>query len=105
MKSPVGGVKLARTLQDASAVPYFMWDEPMTLADLRQRLASGPPAERLRLLGKILREARDPDVWAFTSRQEVLALWPALRVHLGRRRPFWEFLLDRWREIDRRDRA
>jgi hypothetical protein len=37
----------------------------------RQRPDSGFQPERVRLLGKILRETRDMDVWKFTTPQEV----------------------------------
>jgi len=91
-------VLLSSALDDPSAVPYFHWDEPLTVAELRQRLRTGSPEERNRLLSKVLREARDTDVWKFTTPKEVLRLWPRLRLHLGRRRAFWDFLLHRWRE-------
>jgi hypothetical protein len=80
------------------AVPYFLWDEPMTIDQLRERLAQAPEEVRVRLLGKILREARDPDVWRFVTPADVVRLWPKLVRQLGRRRPFWEFLLARWQE-------
>jgi hypothetical protein len=86
-------------LDDPQAVPYFLWDAPMSVAELRSRLASAESPERLRLLGKILREARDTDVWRFTTPAEVATLWPQLQRHLGRRRAFWEFLLGRWRKL------
>jgi hypothetical protein len=70
----------------------------MTVSELRARLDRAEPAERVRLLGKILREARDPDVWRFTTLEEVVALWPQLERYLGRRRGFWQFLLERWQE-------
>ena len=92
------GVPLSTDLADPVAVPYFLWDEPMTVAELRARLWSAPETERLRLLGKILREARDTDVWRFTSPGEVASLWTALERHLGRRRGFWSFLLAQWKE-------
>jgi hypothetical protein len=95
------GVRLSLDLQDPDGVPYFLWDEPMPVAELRSRLSSGDEPERLRLLGKILREARDTDVWRFTTPAEVARLWPQLRRHLGRRRAFWEFLLGRWQELAR----
>lgn len=91
------GVALSSDLDDEGAFPYFLWDEPMTLRALRERLATASQAERRRLLGKILREARDTDVWRFTTPREVLADWPGLAPHLGRRRGFWEYLLGRWR--------
>ena len=91
-------VRLSLDLDDPAAVPYFLWDAPMTVAELRSRLRSAEPGERVRLLGKILREARDPDVWHFTTPEEIVALWPQLELHLGRRRGFWQFLLGRWQE-------
>lgn len=37
---------------------------------------------------------------SFVSLPEVISLWPQLVPHLGRRsRPFWEFLLERWRTL------
>jgi hypothetical protein len=91
------GVPLSLDLDDPSAVPYFLWDEPMPLAELEARLRSASRSERLRLLGRILREARDTDVWRFTTPAEVAAAWPELQRYLGRRRAFWQFLL-RWAE-------
>ena len=90
--------QLTTRLGDPNSVPYFLWDAPMTVSELRFRLQSGSAAERDRLLGKILREARDTDVWLFTTPQEVSARWPTLLPHLGRRRLFWEFLLNLWRK-------
>jgi len=90
-------VLLSTHLDDPDAIPYFLWDEPMTVAALRERLGSASAPERARLLGKILREARDTDVWLFTTPAEVVARWPQLHRHLGRRRAFWEYLLGRWR--------
>ena len=69
----------------------------MTVAELRNKLKTSSPPEHARLLGKILREARDPDVWKFTTPEEVASQWVLLSRHLGRRRSFWEFLLGSWR--------
>jgi hypothetical protein len=99
MATHTPGVRLSLELDDPSAVPYFLWDEPMSVAELRARLQGGTRPERLRLLGRILREARDPDVWRFTTPREVIAEWPDLQRYLGRRRSFWEFLLGRWQEL------
>jgi hypothetical protein len=89
-------VSLSTDLDDPSAVPYFLWDEPMTVSEFKRRLKTASPAEQTRLLAKLLREARDTDVWAFTSPDEVWRRWPEISKHLGRRRRFWAFLLDRW---------
>lgn len=93
--NPDLAVPLSTELTD-DAIPYFLWDDPMPVSELRRRLAIAPPHERAQLLGKILREARDPDVWHFTTPGEVAARFGTLARHLGRRRRFWEFLLNRW---------
>jgi hypothetical protein len=91
-------VSLSTDLTDPYAIPYFLWDEPLTVAEFRRRLTTASPAEQTRLLAKLLREARDIDVWKFTSPEEVWRKWLNLSLHLGRRRGFWEFLLDRWQK-------
>lgn len=93
----MNGVKLSTDLDNPEAVPYFLWDEPMSVAQLNDRLKTASRLERIRLLAKILRDARDPDVWRFTTPDEVRQLWPEMCRLLGRRRSFWEFLLERWR--------
>ncbi|MCA1622916.1 MAG: hypothetical protein LC768_02120 [Acidobacteria bacterium] len=87
---------LSTDLEKASAVPYFLWDEPMTIAELKRRLTSASAAEQRRLFAKILREARDTDVWKFTTPEEVWRRWRELEPQLGRRREFWKFLFEFW---------
>ena len=87
---------LSTEIKDPAAIPYFLWDEPMNVAQLKERLRSASFPERVRLLGKIMCEAQDTDVWEFTSPEEGRQLWPELCMHLGRRRAFWEFLFCRW---------
>ena len=105
MAARTDGVRLSTDLDDPGVVPYFLWDAPMTVAELKARLRNADPGERIPLLGKILREARDPDVWRFTTLEEVVTLWPQLERHLGRRRSFWQFLLERWQEPPRDGRG
>lgn len=93
---PARGVALTTDLTSDTAIPYFLWDLPMTVRELRERLDRSED-ERVRMLGKIMREAREPDVWLFTTPEEVSRLWPRLERHLGRRRDFWIFLLGQWR--------
>ena len=90
---------LSGDFNDPGAYPYFLWDDPITVAELRHRLATASEPERLRLLGKILREAKDTDVWSFTTPEDVAREFDQLRPHLGRRRAFWEYLLGVWREL------
>lgn len=92
------GRLLSTDLESPQAIPYFMWDEPITVSDLQARLSTASDTEKTRLLGKILREARDTDVWRFTTPDEVLSIWPDISKHLGRRRPFWEFMFDFWKK-------
>jgi hypothetical protein len=77
--------------------PYFLWDEETTTAELRAHLNNSASPERLRLLAKMLREARDTDVWHFVSPGEVAEALPTIARYLGRRRKFWEFLISGWR--------
>jgi hypothetical protein len=88
---------LSTDLTDPSAVPYFLWDQPLKITELRERLATSDARDKAYWLGKVLREARDSDVWCFTSPAEVARLYPLISRHLGRRRRFWEFLLGLWR--------
>lgn len=45
----------------------------------------------------MLREARDIDVWQFVTPEEVARLLPRIGRYLGRRKSFWEFLIEGWR--------
>ena len=89
-------VALTSDLSGDTSIPWFLWDEPMSMRELRERLQRSED-ERVRLLGKILREARDEEVWLFTTPGEVDGRWSQLERYLGRRRDFWRFLLDQWR--------
>jgi hypothetical protein len=77
--------------------PYFLWDEDMSVAEFRARLRGDDSWERDRLLGKMLREARDTDVWEFVTPREVADALPRLERRVGRRLGFWKFLIDGWR--------
>lgn len=76
--------------------PYFLWDEDVSISELRAALAV-PGVRRDQLLGKLLREARDVDVWSFLTPAEVARDLPRLERRLGRRYGFWRFLIDGWR--------
>jgi len=85
-------------LDRGEARPYFLWDEDLSIVELRERLAGSDQPERQRLLAKLLREARDIDVWAFVTPQEVADALPTIARRLGRRRSFWEFLIRGWQD-------
>jgi len=79
--------------------PYFLWDEPLTIRQLREILRSGSEQERLAYMAKILREAGYEDVWEFLSVDDLVRHWEQLAPRLGRRRACWEFLLRKWRKL------
>ncbi len=83
---------------DPDERPYFLWNEETTVAQFRAALAAASEDEKALLLGRLMREARDPDVWEFTSVAEVRALFPKIERYLGRRKDFWSYLLNAWAE-------
>jgi hypothetical protein len=94
---------LSSKLDDPASIPYFLWDEPMTVEELRRRIRDGSHAERIRLVGKLLREARDSEVWLFTTPDFVAKNWRAISFHMGRSRGFWSFLFRAWSDQGRVD--
>jgi hypothetical protein len=78
--------------------PYFLWDEDISGAELREALVGADTNARQRLLGKLLREARDTDVWLYVTPDEVAEALPDLTRHLGRRKEFWQYVIRQWRE-------
>lgn len=88
---------LTTDLGRADERPYFLWDEELTVRELREALRGQDESERLRLLAKLLREARDDEVWQLVTPAEVAAALPCVAHRLGRRRAFWEFLIAGWR--------
>ncbi|MDX2168553.1 MAG: hypothetical protein SF182_15870 [Deltaproteobacteria bacterium] len=88
---------LSSDMSDPNARPYFLWDESTTVGAFRAALAVATDEERDRLIGKLMREARDTDVWRFVRPREVWRRFATIRPHLGRRRAFWEYLFDAWR--------
>jgi hypothetical protein len=80
--------------------PYFLWDEDVSIEELHQVLAGPDGARRDQLLAKMLREARDIDVWQFVRPVEVARVLDRLRRRIGRRYAFWTFLIEGWRRLD-----
>lgn len=88
--------KLTADMTDDEARPYFLWDEDITIGDLKEIL-NGPDGElRDRYLGKMLREARDIDVWHFVTPADVATALPRISRIVGQKLPFWEFIIGRW---------
>jgi hypothetical protein len=77
--------------------PWFLWDVPVTEAELRVKLRTTDPDARAQWQARIMREACFSEVWRYLSVDEIVDNWEYIRRHLGRRRRFWEWLLDGWR--------
>jgi hypothetical protein len=77
--------------------PYFLWDEDVSIGELHQALDGADSPRRDQLLAKMLREARDIDVWHFIRPAEVARVLERLRRRIGRRHAFWTFLIEGWR--------
>jgi hypothetical protein len=90
--------QLSTNLHDPSARPYFLWDEETTVAELRAAIERAEPEEWARRVGKMMREARDTDVWLFVTPRAVWERRALLDRYLGRRRAFWQYLLEGWHQ-------
>lgn len=88
---------LTTNLNELDRRPYFLWDEDVSIRELRAIFEGPDDARRERLLGKMLREARDIDVWRFVTPREVARDLDRISRRLGRRLPFWRFLIEGWR--------
>ena len=88
--------RLSTDLCDPTVRPYFLWDESTTVAQLQAAIEQAKPEEWARLVGKVMREARDTDVWRFVTPRAVWKRRALLDRYLGRRRAFWRYLLEGW---------
>lgn len=90
-------------LLDPKAVPYFLWDMGITVAELRDRLERGDRGARDELLVRLLREANSRDVWLFVDWPAIEEAWPRIEHRLGRARGVWRLMLERRRHHARAD--
>jgi hypothetical protein len=84
---------LGTDLDDPETRPWFLWDEDMSVGELRQTLVDENHPRWVELAAKVMREARDDQVWLFLPVERVAARYSDLAPRLGRRRPFWNYLL------------
>ena len=77
--------------------PWFLWDVDVSEAELRERLRDPDPRIRAQWQGHLMREALYNEVWQYLTLDEVLDNWDNIHRHLGRRRGFWDFLINGWR--------
>jgi hypothetical protein len=88
---------LTTDMQRRELRPYFLWDEDVSIGELHDLLDGVDGPRRDQLLAKMLREARDIDVWHFVRPIEVARVLERLRRRVGRRHAFWSFLIEGWR--------
>jgi hypothetical protein len=97
--SQPGSFQLSLDTEPPDGIPYFNWDAPVTNAEVRRALREGTEDDKVFWMARILTEARYRDVWAYLSlSNDVLPRWERLRPRLGRRRRFWEYLIQGWRD-------
>lgn len=80
-------------LYEPDTQPYFMWDLPMTVAQMRDALASDDQALRDEIIVRLLREANSRDVFLFIDWDDIDDAWSRVSHRLGRSRPVWELAL------------
>jgi hypothetical protein len=80
-------------------IPYFSWDRPLTVREIKEQLRSLSGFQRDRIMAWILREAAFADVWQFLSPEEVSARLPDIEPLLGRKRDFWKYIIREWHEL------
>ena len=83
-------------LTDAKGRPYFLWDCDLTLDEFRAGLEDSDLEVRAYLVGKLMRQAKPDDVFAFVRPRTIRELWPQLEPYLGRSRAFWTWLFATW---------
>jgi hypothetical protein len=89
--------RLGTDLDDPATRPWFLWDEDLSVGELRGILADEAHPRWLDLAAKVMREARDDQVWRFLSVRRVAARLPEIAPRLGRRRGFWDYMFGAWR--------
>jgi hypothetical protein len=77
-------------------VPYFSWDKHWTTREIRKRLHG---EQSITTLAWIMREAKFCDVWNFVSPYTVNSNFGKLKNQLGRKRDFWEYILNEWQKL------
>ena len=89
--------RLGTDLLDPETRPWFLWDEDLSVRELRAILVNETHPRWLELAATLMREARDDQVWLFLPLSRVVARHEDIRTRLGRRRAFWDYLLQAWR--------
>lgn len=89
--------RLGTDLEDPEVCPWFLWDEDLSVRELREALADESHPRWVELAAKVMRETRDDQVWLFLRPQRAVARYQDIAPRLGRRRAFWDYLVHAWR--------
>ncbi|OGK08533.1 hypothetical protein A2767_05550 [Candidatus Roizmanbacteria bacterium RIFCSPHIGHO2_01_FULL_35_10] len=60
--------------------PYFIWDYDLTEKDVKKILKDGNEFSRIWLISRILESAKYEDVWKYVKLDEVLQIFPRLKL-------------------------
>lgn len=82
-------------LTDARGRPYFLWDVELTLEDWQAKLRSEDADEAAYWLARALRDAKPDDAVVLAGWPTIARLWDRAAPHVGRRRDFWVWWLER----------
>ena len=80
-------------LCDARGRPTFLWDNDLTMEELRERLVDPDLDTAAYWLGTTMRQARPDDALALATPARMRELWPKLERYLGKERAFWTWYL------------
>lgn len=61
-------------------IPYFLWDYDLTEEEVKKILKNGDEFSRLWLIGRILESAKYEDVWKYLTLEEILKIFPKLKL-------------------------
>jgi hypothetical protein len=82
-------------LLEHDEIPYFLWDDRMTVAQAKAVLAGENQRARDELIVRILREANTRDVWLFLNWAAIDEAWSRIEHRLGRARGMWMLMRSR----------
>ena len=81
---------------DDNTIPAFSWARNWSISEIKKRLTG---VDHINVLSWIMREAKFEEVWYFTSPKDVFDSFNELKYLLGRKRLFWEYILNEWHEL------
>lgn len=75
--------------------PYFLWDYNLSDKQIKNILCSDNELEKIWLVGRILTHARYEDVWKYLKIDEIVKIFPKLRLK-PETRDIWKHALNVW---------